>query len=84
MKSEKCGIKSKNLDVDDPVEAPGLVRMGRTNEALMGVEELEDLVAATKDDILVVGVTTSINDLPFLLSRLLHSLILCRYPAPIT
>lgn len=81
MKSEKCGTKSKNLDVDDPVEALGL---GHTSEALMGVEELEDLVAATKDDILVVAVTTSINDLPYLLSRLLHSLILCRYPAPIT
>jgi hypothetical protein len=83
MKSEKCGTKSKSLDVGDPVEAPGLVRMGRTNEALMGVEELEDLVVATKGDILAVVVTTTSNDLLYLPSRRLHSSILCRYLVPI-
>lgn len=83
MKSEKFGTKSKGSDVGDPVEALGLVRMDRTNEALMGVEELEDLVVATKGDILAVGVITTNSDLPYLLSRRLHSLILYRYLVPI-
>jgi hypothetical protein len=56
--------------------------MVRTNEALMGVEELEDLVVAIKDDILAVGVTTSSSD-PYLLSRRLHSSILYHYLMPI-
>jgi hypothetical protein len=83
MKSEKCGTKSKNLDVGDLVEALGLVRMDRTNGVFTGVEELEDLVVATKGDILAVGVTTTSNDLLYLLSRHLHSLILCRYLVPV-
>lgn len=83
MKSENCGTKSKSLDVGDPVEALGLIRMGRTNGALMVVEEREDSVVATKGEILAVGVTTTSNDLPYLLSRHLHSLILCRYLVPV-
>lgn len=79
MKGGSCGTKSKSLDVGDPVEALGLVRMGRTNGALMGVEEPEDLVVATKGDMLAVGATTTNNGPPYLLSRRLHSSILCRY-----
>lgn len=79
MKGGNCGTKSKSLDVGDPVEALGLVRMGRTNGALMGAEEPEDLVVATKGDMLAVGATTTSNGPPYLLSRHLHSSILYRY-----
>jgi hypothetical protein len=70
------GTKLESLAVGDPVGALGLARMGRKSEAVMRVEEVEDLVVAIKDGILAVEVITTSNRR--YLSRRLHNLILYR------